>query len=157
MYILRNCLRLWIDNIEKQERDNMPKKILCTETINGLLTVDIDGVLEYVRIGDNISDDVGNVFRLDSAAMYNFYKLERSTLVLTQIKGDKPIGNFLLDTRLTKQQALELMTDIICDENGKTNKKCPICGGEVFIEFAGNSIETMCNQNHCFSIGCRGI
>ena len=62
MYILRNCLRLWIDNIEKQERDNMPKKILCTETINGLLTVDIDGVLEYVRIGDNISDDVGNAF-----------------------------------------------------------------------------------------------
>ena len=100
-------------------------KILRTEIINGLFTVDIDGVLERVRIGDTVFDDVENAYRLDSVAIYNFYTLKRSTLVLTKLEGEKPIGKYLLDTRLSKQQWLELMENFMWDETESQTKNVP--------------------------------
>ena len=71
------------------------KKILSTETINGLFTVDIEGVLQKTRIGDSIPDDAGNVFRLDSIALSGFYNRNAQTLVLSKLEGTKPIGAYL--------------------------------------------------------------
>lgn len=71
------------------------KKILNTETINGLFTVDIEGVLQETRIGDNIPDDAGNVFKLVSVALSGFYNRNAQTLVLRKLEGTKPIGAHL--------------------------------------------------------------
>lgn len=71
------------------------KKIVRTETIGGLLTVDIDGVLQDKRIGDLISDDSGNVYKLESVALFGFHDSKNQTLVLHRVKGNKPIGNHL--------------------------------------------------------------
>lgn len=71
------------------------KKVTGTETINGLLTVDIEGVLKEQRIGDHISDDSGNVFKLESIALSGFYNPNAQTLVLRRLSGNKPIGNYL--------------------------------------------------------------
>lgn len=71
------------------------KKILNTETINGLFTVDIEGVLQETRIGDNIPDDAGNVFSLVSVALSGFHNRNAQTLVLKRLEGIKPIGAYL--------------------------------------------------------------
>lgn len=71
------------------------KKIIRTETINGLLTVDIEGELHKTKIGDLISDNVGNVFRLDSVALTGFYNRNSQILVLHKLEGNKPIGTYL--------------------------------------------------------------
>lgn len=71
------------------------KKIVSTERINGLLTVDIEGVLQEKRIGDHISDDSGNLFKLESIALSGFYNRNSQTLVLRRVSGSRPVGNYL--------------------------------------------------------------
>jgi hypothetical protein len=71
------------------------KKVLDTNIINGLLAVDIEGELHKTKIGDLISDDVGNVFRLDSVALTGFYNRNSQILVLHKLEGNKPIGSYL--------------------------------------------------------------
>ena len=73
------------------------KKILSTETFSGLLTVDIEGELRETKIGDLVSDDAGNIFRLDSVALYGGVdKADVQTLVLTKLQGEKAIGSYLI-------------------------------------------------------------
>ena len=62
-----------------------------------------------------------------------------------------------MEKKLTKAQVIELMTNIECDENGKTNKKCPLCGTDIVATFIGNSSETKCQTPNCVCISCRGI
>ena len=80
-------------------KENVVKKILNTEIFEGMLTVDIEGELCEAKIGDLISDDTGNVFRLDSVALYGgVYNRNIQTLVLTKLEGEKPIGSYLIAT-----------------------------------------------------------
>lgn len=60
-------------------------------------------------------------------------------------------------SRLTKDQFMELMRDLSWDENGNTNKKCPLCGNDVVVEFEGTTSTTKCKTNDCFSLTGRGI
>ena len=62
-----------------------------------------------------------------------------------------------MEKKLTKEQVLELMDNITCDENGNTNKKCPLCGNDIVAIFEGRSSETKCKTPNCISIVCRGI
>ena len=62
-----------------------------------------------------------------------------------------------MEKKLTKEQALELMDNITCDENGNTNKKCPLCGNDIIAIFTGRSSEVKCKTPNCVSISCRGI
>ena len=70
------------------------KKILRTDNIAGLFTVDIEGRVSSARIGDLISDDNGNLFKLTSVALSGS-KLQSPILVLERINGTKPIGGYL--------------------------------------------------------------
>lgn len=71
------------------------KRILNTDVFNGLLTVDIEGVLQETKIGDLIPDNSGNVFRLESVALSGFYNRNFQTLVLHKLEGSNPIGTYL--------------------------------------------------------------
>lgn len=62
-----------------------------------------------------------------------------------------------MEKKLNREQFDEIMTNLVYDENGNTNKKCPLCGNDVVIEFEGSSSTTKCKSPDCFSIGCRGI
>lgn len=62
-----------------------------------------------------------------------------------------------MENKLTKEQVIELMSNMTCDENGKTNKKCPLCGTDIVVTFIGNSSETKCQTPNCVFISCRGI
>lgn len=64
------------------------------EKICNLLTVDIEGALQNTRIGDHISDDSGNVFKLDSVALSRFSR-NTQTLVLSRLSGNNPVGSYL--------------------------------------------------------------
>lgn len=58
---------------------------------------------------------------------------------------------------LTMQQFLDLNHSITVDENGKTNKKCPLCGNDVIVIKDGSSITTKCKTQECFVEVGRGI
>ncbi len=58
---------------------------------------------------------------------------------------------------LTLQQFLDLNHSIIVDENGNTNKKCPLCGNDVIVIKDGSAITTRCKSKGCFEEFGRGI
>lgn len=62
-----------------------------------------------------------------------------------------------MEKKLNSEQFDEIMTDLVWDENGKTNKKCPLCGNDVVIEVVGRVSTTKCKTPDCFSITGRGI
>ena len=59
--------------------------------------------------------------------------------------------------KLTKEQFLELNTNLIVNEDGTTNKKCPLCGKNVFAEINGTAITIKCESASCFRETMRGI
>ena len=53
---------------------------------------------------------------------------------------------------------IDFVQDAIWDveQFGKTDKKCPKCGGDILIKVAGNSSKAEC-ENGCFCIVNRGL
>ena len=41
--------------------------------------------------------------------------------------------------------------------NGRTDKRCPICGGKLIFERVGKSAEIRCEKEGCIAITMRGI
>ena len=62
-----------------------------------------------------------------------------------------------MEKKLTKEQFMAVMSNLSWDENGNTNKKCPLCGNDVVIEVVGRLSTTKCKTPDCFSITGRGI
>lgn len=60
-------------------------------------------------------------------------------------------------SKLTLEQFEELTDNLIVDETGKTNKKCPLCGNNVFAERNGSASTIKCESENCFSTTSRGI
>ena len=58
---------------------------------------------------------------------------------------------------LTFEQFEKINTGLEIREDGMTNKKCPICGGNVIIKYFNSSSSITCDKKECFSISCRGI
>ena len=58
---------------------------------------------------------------------------------------------------LTREQFIELMDNIAVDENGNTNKKCPICGNDVISEDFGSAYTLKCKTRDCVSLDFRGL
>ena len=59
--------------------------------------------------------------------------------------------------KLTLEQFLELNKNIIADDNGNTNKKCPLCDNDVIVERTGTAITIKCKTPNCFSSTGRGL
>ena len=59
-------------------------------------------------------------------------------------------------SKLTIEQYESINKDLIVDENGNTNKRCPFCNSNIVIEKKSSSYTLKC-ENECFSIVCRGI
>lgn len=59
--------------------------------------------------------------------------------------------------KLTLDQYLELNENLVVDENGNTNKKCPLCGNSVVVEHTGTAVTIRCKTSGCFSSTGRGI
>ena len=59
--------------------------------------------------------------------------------------------------KLTFNQFLELNKNIVADDNGKTNKKCPLCNNDVIVERNGTAITLKCKTPNCFFETLRGI
>lgn len=58
---------------------------------------------------------------------------------------------------LTTIQFLELNKNLIIDENGNTNKLCPICGNVVKVQRNKGSTSIYCESNLCFKESMRGL
>lgn len=84
------------------------KKIIRSEIFKGLLTVDIEGMLQDTRIGDLITDDSGNVFKLESVALLGFHDSNNQTLVLHRVKGNNPVGNYLITPTHVEDDNLDI-------------------------------------------------
>lgn len=59
--------------------------------------------------------------------------------------------------KITLEQFEELNNNLKVDGNGHTNKKCPICNGDVIIEISNNCYTMKCLTEDCLSIDCRGL
>ena len=59
--------------------------------------------------------------------------------------------------KITLEQFEELNRNLIVDDNGRTNKKCPLCNNEIVIEIDGNSHTMRCKTHNCLSLDFRGI
>ena len=59
--------------------------------------------------------------------------------------------------KLTLEQFRKLTKNFIVDENGKTNKKCPLCGDDVIVERNGSASTIKCATEGCFSSTGRGL
>ncbi len=67
-------------------------------------------------------------------------------------------GEVCMDNMLTKKQYLSLMDHIEWDENGNTNKKCPLCNNDIIIEYLGTSLSRIvCKTTGCVCIENRGL
>lgn len=62
-----------------------------------------------------------------------------------------------MEKTLTREQVLELMSQMTYDENGITNKRCPLCGNKIVVSFMGTAIETRCKTPNCVLLRGRGI
>ena len=62
-----------------------------------------------------------------------------------------------MEKKLTREQVLKLMSQMTYDENGITNKKCPLCGNKIVVSFRGTAIETRCETPNCIRLHSRGI
>lgn len=60
-------------------------------------------------------------------------------------------------TKITTAQFEELNNNLTVDENGHTNKKCPICNNDVVIETVDNCYTMKCLTKDCLAIDCRGL
>lgn len=58
---------------------------------------------------------------------------------------------------LTLNQFLELNKNLIVDNNGSTNKKCPLCNNDVIVERNGTGRILKCKSENCFIETLRGI
>ena len=58
---------------------------------------------------------------------------------------------------LSLEQYKSISQNLEVDENGVTNKKCPLCGGAVVIKNQSNSYTLSCAGDNCFHITCRGV
>ena len=58
---------------------------------------------------------------------------------------------------LTREQLLELNCNLLVDENGTTNKKCPLCGNDIVVETIESACTIKCKTPNCFSSVGRGI
>ena len=61
-----------------------------------------------------------------------------------------------MENKLTREQTLTMLTDIVEDKNGKTNKRCPLCNSQVIVEHHGSSGAYKCEKG-CFTLRFRGI
>lgn len=59
-------------------------------------------------------------------------------------------------TKLTVEQFEKINDNLIVDTDGKTNKRCPLCDGDIIVEKISTCHSIKCNNN-CFSIDCRGL
>jgi hypothetical protein len=59
--------------------------------------------------------------------------------------------------KISAEQFEELNNNLIVDENGHTNKKCPICHNDIVIESTNNCYTIKCVAKNCLSIDCRGL
>ena len=59
-------------------------------------------------------------------------------------------------TKLTAEQFEKINDNLIVYANGETNKKCPLCGGDIVVENESTCYSIKCDDN-CFSIDCRGL
>lgn len=73
------------------------REIIKVEKINNLITIDIIGTLSRTRIGDILTDDVGNSFHLDSVALSGSVRRNTNitTLVVTRKHGNRQIGKYI--------------------------------------------------------------
>lgn len=62
-----------------------------------------------------------------------------------------------MENKLTREQVIELMSNMICDEDGNTNKKCPLCGNDIVVSQRGTAVETKCKTPNCLHFHGRGI
>ena len=62
-----------------------------------------------------------------------------------------------MDIKLTREQYIEVGTNMIVYPDGTTNKKCPICNNDVICEDEGSAHTVKCKTQGCFSIVTRGI
>lgn len=60
-------------------------------------------------------------------------------------------------SKLTFEQYRKITKDFTVDENGKTNKKCPLCGNDVIAERHGSVSTIKCATEDCFSSTTRGL
>lgn len=60
-------------------------------------------------------------------------------------------------TKLTLEQFEEITDNMIVDDTGKINKKCPLCGNDVFYERNGSASTLKCKTENCFISTGRGI
>lgn len=60
-------------------------------------------------------------------------------------------------TKISLEQFEELNNNLIVDENGHTNKKCPICSNDIVIETVNNCYTIKCLTKDCVSIDGRGL
>lgn len=61
-----------------------------------------------------------------------------------------------MSIKLTLEEFEQINENLIVEDNGNTNKKCPCCGNDVIVEYEGASYIIRCS-NECFSITSRGI
>lgn len=63
-----------------------------------------------------------------------------------------------MTNELTLEQYEKLNHDLFVYGNGRTNKKCPICGNDVIVMKKTKAAYTIkCISSDCFSISGRGI
>ena len=62
-----------------------------------------------------------------------------------------------MDIKLTREQYIEVGTNMIVYPDGTTNKKCPICNNDVIVESHGSADTIKCKTPGCFRIDIRGI
>ncbi len=73
-------------------------KVLKSEKVRDLLTIDIDGQLQNTVIGQTIKDDNGNHFLLQSVALQGGVStMEIQTLVVTPIGAFSMVGAYIIE------------------------------------------------------------